>query len=364
MTGSSAAPRAVTIYDVAEAAGVAPSTVSRAFSRPGRVNSATAKRIREVADRLGYRTNVMARALSTARTRMLAVAVADIANPFYAEVIRGAQAAAAEAGYTLLLADTQESEKLERESLERALPTVDGVLLAATRMSDSTIRVLAKQKPVVVLNRAVVDVPCVVVDNARGLQLATEHLEQLGHRSITYVAGPEASWADGMRWRSLLEATADRGIRVRRIGPHSPDVPGGIRAADDLGARPTSAVIAYNDQVAIGVIRGLAARGVRVPRDVSVVGFDNIPAADLVTPGLTTVAAPIRREGDAATRHLLRLVEGERERVGPPAVLPVRLVVRGSTAQRSRKRTSPASGTTSVSPSAANALMSTAAGSR
>jgi LacI family transcriptional regulator, repressor for deo operon, udp, cdd, tsx, nupC, and nupG len=356
--------RAVTIYDVARAAGVAPSTVSRAFSRPGRVNSATAERIREVADELGYRTNVMARALSTARTRMLAVAVPDVANPFFAEVIRGAQVAAAEAGHTILLADTQESERLEREALERLLPSVDGVLLAGTRMSDSTIRVVAKQKPVVVLNRAVVDVPCVVVDNARGVQLAVEHLTELGHRSITYVAGPEASWADGIRWRSLLEATADRDVRVRRVGPHTPDVAGGMRAAEDLGTRPTSAVLAYNDQVAIGLVRGLAARGVRVPRDVSVVGFDNIAAADLVTPGLTTVAAPIRREGEAATRHLLRLIGGEKERVGPPAVLPVRLVVRDSTAQRSRKRTSPASGTTNVSPSARNTAMSTSAGSR
>src|SRR3954454_5072559 len=171
--------RAVTIYDVAEAAGVAPSTVSRAFSRPGRVNSVTAERIREVAYRLGYRTNVMARALSTARSRMLAVAVPDVANPFFAEVLRGAQVAAAEAGHTILLADTQESERLERESVERVLPSVDGVLLGGSRMSDATIRVIAKQKPVVVLNRAVVDVPCVAVDNARGIQLAAEHLTEL-----------------------------------------------------------------------------------------------------------------------------------------------------------------------------------------
>jgi LacI family transcriptional regulator len=123
-------------------------------------------------------------------------------------------------------------------------------------------------------------------------------------------------------------------------------------------------VLAYNDQVAIGLVRGLTDRGVRVPRDVSVVGFDDIASAALVTPGLTTVAAPLRHEGETATRHLLRLVEGERERIGPPVVLPVRLVVRGSTAQRNRKRTSPASGTTSVSPSAAKASRSTAAGSR
>lgn len=357
--------RAVTIYDVACAAGVAPSTVSRAFSRPGRVNARTAERIRQVADELGYRTNPLARALSTARSHMIALAVSDVANPVYSEVVRGAQATAAEAGYTIVLVDAQESDRREREALERALPAVDGIVLAGSRMSDSAIRMIAKQKPVIVLNRAVVDVPCVVPDTPRGLRYAAEHLAALGHGCVTYVAGPEASWADGMRWRSLREAAAELQLRVRRIGPFSPDVPGGVRAAGELlRTQPTSAVVAYNDQLAIGLIRGLATAGVRVPADVSVVGFDDIVAADLITPGLTTVAAPLHIGGATATRHLLTMIEGARGRAGSPVVLPVRFVVRGSTGQRSRKRTSPASGTTKVSPSVRKASMSTAAGSR
>jgi LacI family transcriptional regulator, repressor for deo operon, udp, cdd, tsx, nupC, and nupG len=356
--------RDVTIYDVARAAGVAASTVSRAFSRPGRVNAATAERIRQVADTLGYRTNPLARALSTARTHMLALLVSDIGNPVYAEMVRGAQAAATEAGYTVLLADSQESDRQERASLERALPSVDGVVLAGSRMSDAAIRMIAKQKPVVVLGRAVVDVPSVVPDNARGARLAAEHLAGLGHSALTYVAGPAASWADGVRWRSLLETAEDLQLRLRRTGPFSPDVPGGVRAAAELLAQPTSAVVAYNDQLAIGVVRGLRGRGVRVPADVSVVGFDNIGAAELVTPGLTTVAAPLHAGGAAATRALLAMVQGAPGSTGAPLVLPVRLVVRGSTAQRSRKSTSPASRTTKVSPSAAQASPSTDAGSR
>ena len=356
--------RAVTIYDVARAAAVAPSTVSRAFSRPGRVNAATAERIRTVADELGYRANPLARALSTARSRMIALVVSDVANPFYSEIIRGAQATAAQAGYTILLADAQESDRLERSALERALPVVDGVVLGGSRMSDSAIRMIAKQKPVVVLNRAVVDVPCVVPDNAGGTRRAVEHLSRLAHDSLTYVAGPEASWADGMRWRSLQDAAADLQLKVRRIGPFSPDVPGGVRAAEELAAAPPTAVIAYNDQLAIGLIRGLATRGIRVPDHVSVIGFDNIGAAELITPGLTTVAAPLHLEGATATKHLLAMIEGAQSRTGSPMVLPVRLVERGSTAQRRRKRTSPASGTTSVSPSPRKASRSTSAGSR
>jgi LacI family transcriptional regulator len=344
--------RAVTIYDVARVAGVAPSTVSRTFSRPGRVNAATAERIREVADRLGYRANPLARALSTARSHMIALVVSDVANPFYSEIIRGAQATAAQAGCTIVLADAQESDRLERSSLERVLPVVDGVVLGGSRMSDSSIRMIAKQKPVVVLNRVVVDVPSVVPDNAAGIRSAVEHLSGLGHDAVTYVAGPEASWADGMRWRSLQDTAADLQLRVRRIGPVTPDVPGGMRAAEEVASSGASAVVAYNDQVAIGLVRGLGSRGVAVPRDVSVVGFDNIGAAELITPGLTTVASPLRTEGATAIKHLLAMVEGAQPRTGAPMVLPVRLVERGSTAQRSRKRTSPASGTTNVSPSA------------
>jgi LacI family transcriptional regulator, repressor for deo operon, udp, cdd, tsx, nupC, and nupG len=356
--------RAVTIYDVARAAGVAPSTVSRAFSRPGRVNAATAERIRMVADDLGYRTNPLARALSTARTQMLALMVSDVGNPFYAEVIRGAQTAASAGGSTILLVDAQESGRRERAALERLLPTVDGVVLAGTRMADSAIRMIAKQKPVIVLNRAVVDVPSVVTDNARGARLAVEHLAGLGHESLAYAAGPEASWADSKRWQSLRDSAGELDLRIRRLGPFSPDLRGGLRAADALTGQPATAVVAYNDQVAIGLVRGLTGLGRRVPEDVSVVGFDNIDAAGLVTPGLTTVAAPLRVEGRSAVEHLLAMIAGGAPGVGRSMVLPVRLVVRESTGQRSRNSTSPASGTTNVSPSERNASMSTSAGSR
>jgi LacI family transcriptional regulator len=330
--------RPPTIYDVAAAAGVAASTVSRAFSRPGRVNFETAEHVRKVAAELGYRTNPLARALPTGRTSMIAVIISDVTNPFYNEIIRGAQSAAAEAGYTMLLADAQESDRKEQEALDRALPMVEGVLLATTRMSDSAIRMTAKQKPMIVLNRAVSDVPSVVTDNPRGVRRAVEHLAELGHRSITYIAGPEASWADGVRWRSLREAVLELELQARRIGPFPPTVAGGSQAAAELAKNPTSAVLAYNDLVGIGLIRGLAALGVRVPADISVIGFDNIFAADLITPGLTTVAAPLRTQGITAARNLLAIIGGARAKAGAPVVLPVKLVVRSSTAERAAVR--------------------------
>jgi LacI family transcriptional regulator, repressor for deo operon, udp, cdd, tsx, nupC, and nupG len=343
--GGADATRPVTIYDVARAAGVAPSTVSRTFSRPGRVNAGTAERIRAIAASLGYRTSPPARAVPGAPTRMIALVVADIANPVFAAIVRGAQEAAAERGYVLLLADAQEDDRRERAAIERLLPSVDGVVLASSRMSDSAIRMMAKQKPVVVLNRSIPDVPCVMPDYARGMRFAAEHLGELGHDRITYVAGPAASWADGMRWRSLREAAVELHLGLRRIGPFPPDVDGGVRSAAVFGAQPTCAVITYNDQLAIGFVRALTGTGVRVPDEVSVVGFDNILAADLVTPGLTTIAAPLHTEGAEAIRHVLAMVEGAPSHTGQPVVLPTWLVVRGSTAASARPPAARAGGT-------------------
>jgi DNA-binding LacI/PurR family transcriptional regulator len=328
--------QATTIYDVARLAGVAPSTVSRAFARPGRVNADTAARIRAAAAELGYRANPLARALSTSRTRMIALTISDITNPFFSELIRGTQMAASEREYTVLLADARESDVVEREALERFLPIVDGIVIGSSRMSDSTLRVIAKQKPMIVLNRDVAGIPSVVTDNPRGMRRAVEHLGQLGHEHITYVAGPEASWADGMRWRALREAGYELELGTRRAGPVAPTVEGGKQAAADFIDNLPTAVIAYNDLVAIGLMLSFAGAGVRVPQDISVIGFDNILPAGLVFPGLTTVAAPLRHMGTTAVGNLLASIGGALHRTDEAFVLPTRLVVRGSTARPRR----------------------------
>lgn len=355
MANAGARRSAPTIYDVAKAAGVAPSTVSRAFARPGRVNAETAARIRTAAQEIGYRANPIARALTTSRTGMLALMISDVTNPFYARIIQGAHEAAAEGGFVVLLEDAQESGRIEREALERVLPVVEGIVIASSRMSDSAIRMIAKQKPLFVLNRDVAEVPSVITDNPRGVRRAIEHLGGLGHDVITYVAGPEASWADGARWRACREAGLELSLTTRRVGPHAPTFAAGLQAGEQLAAEttaPVQAVLVYNDLMAIGVIRGLERAGLRVPEDVSVIGFDDILATRLVSPPLTTVAAPLRSMGRLAVRNLLAIIQGAHSEAAGAFVLPTRLVVRGSTAQRSRKSTSPALGTTNVSGSA------------
>ncbi|MGV8847527.1 LacI family DNA-binding transcriptional regulator [Tessaracoccus sp.] len=323
---------AATIYDVAAAAGVSPSTVSRALARPGRVSAETAAKVRAAAVDLGYRRSSSAPAMVKVPLKLIAMIVADIGNPVFQDIIRGTEAACGSAGYTMLLINGQESATVERHAAEQLLGSVDGLILTSPRLSDSGIRMLAKQRPVIVLNRIVRGLPSVLTDASRGARHAVEHLGQLGHRNITYLGGPEASWTDGMRWRSVEESGLQLQIRTRRVGPCAPTAAGGESAAEQWAQNPTSGVVAFNDLMAIGFIRGLRTLGVEVPRDVSVVGFDNSLTGALTTPGLTSVASPLSLQGGTAVRNLLAIIGGARSSQ-EPVLLPVKLITRASTSK-------------------------------
>ena len=323
--------RTPTIYDVARVAGVAPSTVSRALSRPDRVRYQTAEHVRRAAAELGYRKGHLDRMLSERGTRVLVFVVADIANPVYFGMIRGAERAASDRGLTVLVLDSQESEPAERSTLERLIPLVDGLVLSSSWLSDAAVRSLAKRKPVILLNRTVSEVSSLVIDSVHAIKKAAEHLTGLGHSSICYLAGPEASWADGMRWRGLRTAGLELDLHARRLGPFQPTMPGGAAAAQQWLRRPTTAVIAYNDLMAIGFVQKVTAAGLDVPGDVSVIGFDNIVDGILLEPHLTTIAAPLVSLGSAAVARLVKNSQRERAGAEKPVLLPARLVVRGST---------------------------------
>lgn len=319
-----------TIYDVAKAAGVAPSTVSRALARPGRVSVATVALVREVAKQLGYqKSRTFPEAVP--QSQLLAMVVSDIRNPVFTDLIRGADTAAEAAGYTLVVFDSRESSVRER-AFERYLTSVDGVLLTSPRLPAAGIRMLAKQRPVVVLNRIVGDLPCVLTDAAEGVRYAVEHLHERGHTDITYVAGPAASWTDGVRWRGAQQTAGELSMRSYRIGPTLPTVEGGFRAATLWAANPTTAVIAFNDVMATGFIVGLRSLGLDVPRDVSVIGFDNSQLGTLTTPPLTSIASPLRDQGTTATNTLIAILSGKPV-AAEPILLPSRLMPRESTGQ-------------------------------
>jgi len=265
-----------TIYDVAAAAGVSPSTVSRTFSRPGRVSVRTADHIRAVAAEMGYREDGVFRPLAPAHHQTIGLAVSDISNPFYFGIMRGAEAQASKAGYTMLLVDSQESATQERDNMDRVLPLVDGLVVASSRMPDSALRSVAKSCPVVMLNRYVGGLPSVTPDTAHGMKQAIAHLLQLGHTSVHYVAGPDTAWISGMRWVSVRSAAASMGLAVHRIGPVPGTIDGGAAAAAQVTSRGATAVICYNDLIAIGLMRALKQRGSSIPEDISVIGCDNI----------------------------------------------------------------------------------------
>ncbi|QKJ18261.1 LacI family DNA-binding transcriptional regulator [Microbacterium hominis] len=321
-----------TIYDIAELAGVSPSTVSRALSTPGRISQKTEAKIRAAATRLDFRVNPMARGLHSGRSHTIALVVADITNPVVFGIVRGAEQAASAAGYTLVIAESQESGPTEAEAVARLIPSVDGIVLATTRLADERISEIAARKPVVLINRFVDGVPSVLPDVEQGVSQVIDHLAELGHGSIVYVAGPDTSWISGRRWETILQAAEERQIAAVEIGPTPPTIPGGrdvVRRV--LAARPT-AVVAFNDLIAIGIMQAAADRGIRIPDDLSVIGFDDILGSELIVPALTTVRSQLPAAGARAVASILRRVEATAE--PPDADLPLletTLIVRGST---------------------------------
>lgn len=312
--------------------GVAASTVSRALSTPERVNFRTRERIEAAAAQLNYIPNSQAKALSSGKTGSVAVLVSDITNPFFFDIIRGAQLQLKAAGYTQLLVDTEESDDMEASTLEQLRRTTDGVILTASRLSDDALASAASKLPLVTINREVDGIPSVVLDTPAATNQALDHLISLGHQSVVFIAGPDASQSSQRRWQALSAAASDRAIEVRRLGPFAPRTYAGAAAADAAVHSGASACIVFNDLIAIGMLQRLRERGVRVPEDMSIVGCDDIFGADFCSPPLTTVTAPLEQAGRVAVSLLLSQISPGFGRASRhQAVLPTHLTVRSST---------------------------------
>lgn len=322
----------VTIYDIAKIAGVSPSTVSRALGRPERVSAKTRRLVEEAAAELNFRANPLARVLPTGRTGTMGLIVADITNPSYFDMIRGAQSAAGTHGMTLVLAESAESASTELKVAQRIQPSTDGIILASPRMSDPEIRTLNATKPVVVINRSVEGVDSVVPDVEPGISEAVRHLASGGHRRIAFLSGPDTSWLSSRRWESLRSACEWTGREALLIPTTAPTTEGGRRAARDVIASGATAALCFNDVLAIGLMRELQAAKVKIPDEFSVVGFDNIFGSDFTTPALTTIASPFSEAGSTAFALILADLSGAERGPQPAerAALPTSLVVRGS----------------------------------
>lgn len=320
-----------TIRDVARAAGVSPSTVSRALAMSEVVSPVTRERVREAAARLGYEPNRAARGLITGRTGNLGLIVPDLANPFFPGIVKGMQARAREADHAVFVADTDEDVDLEFRLARSLGKQVDGLVLCSPRQGDEELHALAADVPLVLLNRRTGDIPAITVDNAGGMQQAITHLVALGHGRVGHVAGPASSWSGKERVAALRVAATVAAIDLVELGSFAPTFDGGVAAADVVLASGVTAVIAYNDVMALGLMSRFHGRGVEVPARVSVVGCDDIPQAAMAGPPVTTVALPKEQAGRAAVDLLLKLLD--RPDSGGPLTrqLDAQLLVRGST---------------------------------
>ncbi len=326
---------AVTIKDVARHAAVSVATVSRVINEQGPVRDETRQRIRRAIRRLRYAPHGAAKSLITRRTHTLAVLLPDLFGEFFSELIRGIDLAARQGGYHLLVSGSHGS-RAEMEAMLRAIHgRVDGLIALSPDLPERAFdENLPPGFPVVLLNgggrRAASR--SIRVDNYGGAVSMVRHLIRLGHRALAFVTGPPSNHDAAERRRGFRDAVR------RKPGLTAREVPGdfleeaGYRAAPrilDARPRPT-AVFAANDAMAIGLLCAFQERGIRVPQEIAVVGFDDIPTSRFITPALTTVRVPIAELGTRATARLLHaLREGERS-AGPPEILPTALVVRAS----------------------------------
>jgi len=304
---------AVTIRDVASAAEVSISTVSRAFTAPEQVGPRTLQRILDAAARLGYAPNPAAQSLRGGRTGTLGLIIPDISNPFFPPIFKAMQARARRLGYTLLVADSDEREADEIETINAVAKKVDGLLLWASTLPDERLSKLAGQLPLVLGNRHVPGIPQIHVNLAAGISQAAEHLRAYGHTKCVFIDGSRPELARG---KSIRESFAAHDLALIELGPYEPRFETGVHAAPLLAAHGATAVVAHNDLVALGVLHQLAKLGVAVPGDVSVIGIDDTLLASTSTPSLTTIRISPDQVATEACDLLVETVNksGESER--------------------------------------------------
>ncbi len=330
----------VTRDDVARQAGVSPSTVSYVINNgPRSVSDSTKERVQKAINDLGYRPNAVARNLRRQRTSSLGLIIPDIINPYFAQVAQGIEAVAFERDFTVVFCHTKYSIDQELKYLDHLYDErAAGVLwVPATGEFEPAQRLLDYGLPVVLMDRVLdgIQIPAVVADNYRGGYIATEHLLSLGHRRIGCIARPVRLSHSLERVQGYQAALADAGIELdeRLVAAGGFRLENGYEAIQyllDLDDPPT-AVFTYNDIMAIGAIRALKERGFEVPRDFSVVGYDDIPDAAYTCPALTTVRQAKYEMGAKGIELLIKIMDGEDVDPRTEERVDVELIVRETT---------------------------------
>ncbi|MBN1582023.1 MAG: LacI family DNA-binding transcriptional regulator [Anaerolineae bacterium] len=326
------------IRDVAKRAEVAPITVSRVINHSGNVSAKTRERVEQAIRELGYMPNRLARSLRLKRTHTLALVVTDITNPFWTTVVRGVEDAAQDAGYSVILCNTDESEAKQEQYLDVLMQKqVDGILLVPARTDAEIVAWLEKQHtPIVILDRRVSPAQVDVVrgDSQDGAYQLIRHLLALGHRRIAVLSGPQDVSTAADRVEGYRQALTEAGLDIRadwvqhgRFSQQS-----GYEMTRQLLAtspRPT-ALFAVNNFIAIGAQRALQDSGLRVPQDMSVVAIDDLTAELVIEPFLTVADQPAYDMGRRAAELLVARLSGSAPDAYQEIVLPVEITIRGS----------------------------------
>jgi LacI family transcriptional regulator len=333
-----------TINDVAKRAGVSAMTVSRVVNGTGYTSTKARTRVEAAIEELGYVPNALARQLRSKRTKTIALVVSDISNPFFTTIARGAEDVAARRGFSVMYCNTDESETEEERYLLMLIERqVDGVLLVPARSSGTSFQLLqAHHMPVVVLDRRVAarNVDSVLCDSEEGAHALTRHLVDLGHRRIAVLTGRRDVSTSVDRVAGCRRALEEAGLALDdRLVHYGGFNFGGLNQADGHrmaeevlaaeGERPT-AIFAANNFIAFGAIRALREAGVRVPEDMSVVAFDDLPEGWVAEPFLTVAAQPASEIGRRAAAMLLDRISGDLDATGESVVLPVEVIIRRS----------------------------------
>ncbi|MCX5512923.1 cytochrome-c peroxidase [Kaistia algarum] len=327
-----------TIQDVAREAGVSTTTVSRHLNGRIELPTETAARVDAAVARLQYRPNLLAKRLSLGTSETIGLMAPEIANPFFAELAAAAQDEADQQGFAVLMSSTRGSVEREVAALSRLRDRhVDGLLVLTNRVDDGTLaRAISAVPNVVLLDEDVpgAEVPRVFAENEVGAYLATRHLIENGHRRIAHVGGPEGLFSTRERLAGFRRALAEAGLAEAAVHLGAYSREHGAASAERLlgsSGSPT-AIFAGSDFIAIGLMRAARGMGTRVPADVSLVGFDDMPFSQLLDPALTTVRQPAAEIGRVGVRQLLRLIN--KQAADPVTRLAVELVERQSVARR------------------------------
>lgn len=327
--------KAATIRDVAERASVSVASVSRVLSGTGPVTEATRSRVLEAARALQYVPHSGARSLSTSKTQTIGVILPDLYGEFFSELIRGMDLAARSLGYHLIVSSSHDDAEEASAAIRSMRGRVDGLIVLSPHLDAANLAAgLAGRTPILLMNGgADAGRPSIVVDNHGGAVQAVEHLVATGRRRIAHISGPTGNLEAETRLAGYLEAMARAGLPTTVVeGAFTQG--SGHDAGAELARRPTppDAVFAGNDIMAVGAMLALQDAGLRVPEDVAIIGFDDVPIASLVRPGLTTLRIQIAETGRRALERLVRLINAAGQAVADTACEVVRpeLVVRSS----------------------------------